>query len=99
MSIAKQFNHVFSKGDFKLFDQNGNEVYYENSKGYWIKRKYDQDGNHVYWENSSGYWVKQEFNEEGIRVWFENSNGFWARWEFDGGNLIRYENSDEVVQN
>ena len=54
MTIAKQFNHDFSKGDFKLFDENGNLVYFEDSEGYWAKREYDQNGNEVYYENSEG---------------------------------------------
>jgi len=54
MTIAKQHNHNFDKGDFRLFDGKGNEVYFESSTGYWSKREYDQKGNEVYWENSEG---------------------------------------------
>ena len=55
MTIAKQFNHDFSKGNFKLFDQNGKEIYYEDSKGDWSKQEYDQNNNRVYFEDSYGY--------------------------------------------
>ena len=33
----------------------GNQIYYENSKGYWIKREYDNNGNLIYWEDSYGH--------------------------------------------
>ena len=51
MNLAKQFNHDFENGPFKLFDSNGNRIYYENPI-YWAKTKYDSDGLMVSFENS-----------------------------------------------
>jgi hypothetical protein len=75
MTLAKQFNHDFSKGDFEIFDENDKKVYWETSSGYWIKREFDQNGNEVYWENSHGYSEKQEFDQRGNRLYYENSSG------------------------
>ena len=55
---------------------NGKQVYYENSKGTWVKSEYDANGNLVYYEDSYGYWQKREFDANGREVYFENSNGY-----------------------
>jgi len=39
---------------FIIKDKSGNEIYWENSNGYWIKREYDSNGKVIYWENSDG---------------------------------------------
>ena len=83
MSIAKQFNHDFSKGAFELFDQNGNQVYREDSSGYWVKQKFDQKGNQVYYEDSIGYWAKREYDQDGNQVYREDSSGYWVKQKFD----------------
>ena len=38
-----------------LKNKNGNEIYYEDSKGFWCKREYDKNDNRTYYENSDGY--------------------------------------------
>ena len=30
---------------FELYDEKGNEIYFEDIKGYWSKREYDEKGN------------------------------------------------------
>ena len=60
---------------FNVYDSNGNEVYYEDSNGYWVKREYDSKGNLVYFEDSDGYWSKREFDSNDNIVYYENSNG------------------------
>jgi hypothetical protein len=48
--ISNQKVHLF------LYDSNGNEIYYENSDGYWWKQEYDEsNGNRIYYEDSTGY--------------------------------------------
>ena len=39
-------------GMLKLYDAKGNEIYWENSHGYWWKREYDAKGNEIYRETS-----------------------------------------------
>mgnify|MGYP006145692405 CR=1 FL=1 len=36
----------------RLYDAKGNEIYYESSKGLWIRREYDANGNKIYSESS-----------------------------------------------
>ena len=44
-------NQEFTK---KLFDKNGNEIYWENINGdCWVKREFDSNNNIIYWEDSS----------------------------------------------
>jgi len=55
MKLAKFFGHDFnSDGWFSVYDINGNEIYHENSNGYWEKKEFDINGNKVYHENSDG---------------------------------------------
>ena len=43
-----------TKFPFRIKDDNGNDIYYENSDGYWNKSKYDEKGNVIYYESSNG---------------------------------------------
>jgi hypothetical protein len=51
-TIAQQLN--IKEFPFEIKDSHGNQVYYENSEGYWAKWEYDSDGNQVYYEDSDG---------------------------------------------
>jgi hypothetical protein len=51
-TIAEQLN--VKDFPFEIKDSDGNEIYYENSGGYWRKREYDSNGNEIYYENSKG---------------------------------------------
>jgi hypothetical protein len=54
-TIAEQLNHDFNKGALRLYDSNGDIIYYENSDGFWVKREYDSKyGNLIYSEDSNG---------------------------------------------
>ena len=52
-TIAEQLN--VKEFPFTIKDKNGNEIYYEESTGYWIKTEYDSKGNKIYWEDRYGY--------------------------------------------
>jgi len=39
---------------YRIYDDNGNKIYFENSDGYWYKSKYDDNGNEIYYEDSDG---------------------------------------------
>ena len=73
-TIAQQLN--VKDFPFEIKDNNGNEIYYEYSNGYWTKREYDSHGNEIYFENSYGHWAKREFDLEGNEIYYENSTGF-----------------------
>ena len=72
-TIAQQLN---IKGfPFEIKDKNGNQIYYEDSEGFWYRREYDEDGNKIYYEDSEGYWYRREYDKKGNKVYFENSFG------------------------
>jgi hypothetical protein len=51
-TIAQQLN--IKEFPFEINDSNGNQIYHENSAGYWYKREYDSNGNEIYYEDSDG---------------------------------------------
>jgi hypothetical protein len=73
MTIAQQLK--IKEFPFEIKDSKGNQIYFENSDGYWVKRERDSKGKEIYWENSDGYWVKREYNSEGKEIYFEDSYG------------------------
>ena len=60
---------------FEVYDEKGNEIYYEENSGFWIKREYDENDNVIYYEDSNGYWIKRKYNEKGNEIYRENSKG------------------------
>ncbi len=74
-TIAKLLKHDFAKGDLNLFDTNGNQTYYEDSNGYWIKKEYDSNGNLTYYETSNKHWSKYEYDSNGNQTYYGDSNG------------------------
>ena len=75
-SIAQKTNHDFDIGLFRIFDDNNNEIYYEDSSGFWIKREFDKNGNKTYFEDSSGFWVKYKYTNRNILIHSEILYGF-----------------------
>lgn len=84
---------------FEVYNEKGNQIYYENSNGSWSKSKYDKLGQQFYFENSDGYWYKKEYDEKGNQIYFEDSDGYWVKSEYDEkGNRIYFESSNgEIV--
>ena len=58
-----------------VYDEQGNQIYFEDSKGYWYKYEYNTNGNQIYFEDSKGYWYKHEYDTNGNEIYYENSNG------------------------
>ena len=52
--LSKVFNQPVTIKDNRIYDTNGNLIYYESSNGYWSKREYDTNGNRIYTEYSNG---------------------------------------------
>ena len=76
-TITEQLN--VKEFPFIIKDKNGNQSYYEDRKGYWIKTEYDSKGNEIYYENSYGYWIKSEFDSKGNKIYYEDSIGYWIK--------------------
>ena len=79
----------------RIYDSNNNEIYYENSDGFWYKQEFDSNNNKIYYENSNGYWYKIEYDSNNNRIYFEGSNGYWVKSEYgSNNNRIYYEESN-----
>ena len=60
-TIAQQLN--VKDFPFIIKDKDGNQVYFEDSSGYWAKGEYDKDGNRIYRENSIGIIIDKRTTE------------------------------------
>ena len=75
----------------------GNQIYREDSDGWWEKYEYDNIGEMTYRETSGGDWMKWEYDEMGNLIYREDDTG-WEKWGYDDrGNRIYYEDSDKGV--
>jgi peptidoglycan/xylan/chitin deacetylase (PgdA/CDA1 family) len=72
-TIAQQLN--VTDFPFVIKDKNNNEIYYESSKGYWVKREYNKNNNEIYWEDDDGDWEKREFDGNNNKIYYEDSYG------------------------
>ena len=98
-TIAQQLNIKDKDFPFEIKDKNANQIYSEDSNGYWVKSEYDQNGKKIYYEKSNGYWDKSEFDQNGNQIYFEKSNGYWRKYEYDhNGNKIYVEDSDGYIK-
>ena len=99
MTIAQQLK--ITEFPFIIKDSKGNEIYFERSNGYWVKREFDSNGNQIYYYDSDGYWSKTERDSNGNQIYYENSKGYWSKTERDSNNKIIYrENSTgELIDN
>jgi len=52
MTIAQQLG--VTKFPFVIRDENGNNIYWENSDGCWYKKEYDEREKLIYWETNLG---------------------------------------------
>ena len=74
MTIAQQLK--VTKFPFVIKNDAGNQIYWEESDGWWYKREIDDKGQEIYFENSYGWWSKREFDDKGNVIYYENnSNG------------------------
>ena len=94
-TIAKQLK--IKDFPFIINDKHGNEIYYEDSDDFWIKREYDAHGNLIRYETSNLFWIKREYDAHGNCIRYENSDDYWSKRECDvHGKEIYCENSDGV---
>ena len=73
-TIAQQLG--ITEFPLSIKDDNGNQIYLEDSDGWWRKRQYDDANNPVYSEISTGWWLKKEFDDANNIVYSEHSNGY-----------------------
>ena len=74
--LREEYEAMFGvvDGTLRLYDDNNNQIYYENSEGYWQKYEYDADGNMTYYETSRCYWAKYESDANGNVIYWEDSD-------------------------
>ena len=72
--LRKEYESRFGvvEGSLRLYDDKGNEIYCETSKGWWSKGQYDADGNQIYCETSCGLWTKCEYDDDGNKIYYES---------------------------
>jgi hypothetical protein len=70
----------------RKYDANGNETYYENSEGIWIKREYDANDNLTYFEDSYSNCAN------GKMTYCENSSGIYTTDELKSRNASQQTN-------
>jgi hypothetical protein len=71
---------------FIIRNEQGKEIYKEDSSGNWYKREYDENGKEIYREYSRGFWEKYRYDENGNLIYWENSDGYWEKSEYDQNN-------------
>ena len=64
-TLAQKANHNFDDGDFTIYDENCNIIYFEDLTGYWSKCEFDENNNKIYYEDSTGFWIERIFDENG----------------------------------
>jgi|688.fasta_scaffold250943_2 hypothetical protein len=78
-----------------IFNSNFNEIYFETSNGYWIKREFNSRGDQTYNEDINGEWKKFEYDSKGNNIFYEDNDGYWCKYEYDSNGYLKYsENSD-----
>jgi hypothetical protein len=87
-TLAKQLN--INKFPFYIEDNNGNEIYYENYNGLWIKKEFDQYNQKIYYESSNGL---IEDNKPKTLAKQLKINNFAFGIIDNNGNIIYYEDS------
>jgi len=81
---AEELYYVFSEifdqpveyDDDRIYDENGNKIYYESSNGFWYRKEFDENGDVIYFENSYGFWKKWEYDNRGNRIYYEDCTGY-----------------------
>ena len=96
MTIAQQLK--VTKFPFVIKNDEGKEIYREQSNGRWTKEEYDDKGQVIYFENNSGLWSKYEYDYNGNLIYNKNSEGYWIKKEYDDkGSVIYWEDSKSGV--
>ncbi len=96
--LSKVYDQPVTIEGRNVYNTNGNQIYYEDSNGFWEKWEFDANGKVIYYENSKGYWFKYEYDNDGNNIYYEDSNGFWSKRVYNtNGKVIYRENSNGVI--
>jgi hypothetical protein len=81
-------------GQAKTFDENGRELTFKGSSGYWHERTYDLNGRELTFKDSNGYSHERTCDLNGRELTFRNSNGHWYERTYDlNGKELTYKES------
>jgi hypothetical protein len=76
MTIGQQIKWDFeANGYLEIKDKNGNQIYFEDSYGFWRKWERDSQGKLIYYEDSTGRWDKHKYDSKGNEIYLETSRG------------------------
>ena len=67
-------------------DNRGNEIYKQDSNGYWCESTYDDNNNKLTFKNSDGYWCESTYDDNGNGLTYKNSYGDWWESTYDNNN-------------
>jgi hypothetical protein len=82
---------------FKINDEKGNNIYYENDDGYWSRCEYDSNGNLIYSIDKDGYWSRYKYDSNKKQIYSIDNEGYWCKHEYDSdGYLIYSEDNDGI---
>jgi hypothetical protein len=62
--LSKVYNQPVTIKGNDVYDTNDNNIYFENSNGFWVKREYDTNGNLIYYENSRGEIIDKRYERQ-----------------------------------
>ena len=90
MTRAKKLG--ITKFPHREYDENMNQIYFEDKHGNWVKYIWDERGNKLYYENNGGGWDKHVYDDLDRQIRIDSSNGSWISIKFGVDNeLIFYE--------
>jgi hypothetical protein len=69
------------------YDENGNELTFEDSDNYSRKKTFDKNSNELTFENSYGYSRKRTYDKNNKELTFEDSDGFRRGFEIPELNI------------
>lgn len=78
------------KYPIRLFNGTGNQVYYENSDGFWWKQVYDDKQRIIGFENSSGQKETTTYTDKGKTFSVTFSDKTFENWYFDKEDRVTY---------
>ena len=75
-TIREIFKHNFDKEyHLKLFDMNGNQIYFEDISGFYMTYFYDENNNLIRMDDSIGFWATYTYDANNNVVGYKNSEG------------------------
>ncbi len=75
IELKGTYKVVYYSTYFMVYDEKGNEIYFENSDGNWSNREYDKKGNQIYFEDRSHIIINKRVKELTIEE-IENLLGY-----------------------